>query len=121
MIVESKKRRETEQSSCLKSEVAIRDALEVLHGRWKLSIIHSVLGEPKRFKQISRELDGITDRTLSKELKDLEMNQLIKRTVYDTFPPTVEYSITDHGRSLENLIIELERWGTEHRRKIIGK
>ena len=105
---------------CAKSVVAIKDALEVLHGRWKLSIIYSVLVEAKRFRQISREVDGITDKMLSKELKDLEMNQLIQRTVYNTFPPTVEYSITDHGRSLEKLIIELERWGMEHRKKIIG-
>ena len=120
MVTTAKSQEETERRQCQKSDIAIQDALDVLHGRWKLSIIHSILVEPKRFKQISRELNGITDKMLSKELKDLEMNQLIKRSVYDTFPPTVEYSITDHGRSLENLIIELERWGMEHRKKIIG-
>ncbi len=121
MISTEKKQVETRQSQCPRSVVAIYDALEALHGRWKLLIIHSVLFEPKRFKQISREVDGITDKMLSKELKDLEMNQLVKRTIYDTFPPTVEYAITDHGRSLEKLIIELERWGLEHRKKIFGE
>ena len=57
---------------------------------------------------------------LSKELKALEMNHLIKRTVYDTFPPTVEYSITEHGKSLEKVLAELGSWGTLHRKKIMG-
>jgi len=54
-------------------------------------------------------------------LKDLEVNQLIKREVYDSFPPTVEYSITPHGKSLENVINELRKWGVSHRKKIMGK
>jgi len=73
------------------------------------------------FKQISKEITGTTDKILSKELKELEMNQLISRTVYDTFPPTVEYTITEHGRSLEKVITELRHWEIEHRMKIIGK
>ncbi len=58
---------------------------------------------------------------LSKELKNLEINQLVKRTVYDSFPPTVEYSITKHGQSLDNVIAEPRDWGIEHRKKIMGK
>ena len=76
----------------------VRDALEVLNGKWKLAIIGSLSFGTKRFKQISKEVNGITDKVLSKELKDLEANQLVKRDVYDTFPPTVEYSITPHGQ-----------------------
>ena len=99
----------------------VRDALEVLNGKWKLAIIGSLSLGTKRFKQIAKDLNGITDKVLSKELKDLEVNQLIKRDVYDTFPPTVEYSITPHGKSLENVISELRKWGLAHRRKIMGK
>ena len=99
----------------------VRDALEVLNGKWKLAIIGSLSLGTKRFKQIANDLNGITDKVLSKELKDLEVNQLIKRDVYDTFPPTVEYSITPHGRSLDNVISELRKWGLSHRRKIMGK
>jgi len=64
---------------------------------------------------------GITDKTLSKELKNLEANKLVKRDVYDTFPPKVEYSITPHGISLEKVMEELHDWGLLHRKKIIGK
>ena len=99
----------------------VRDALEVLSGRWKIPIIILLTFGNKRFKQIVNEISGLTDKSLSKELKDMEANKLIKRTVYDTFPPRVEYSITEHGRSLEKVVTELRNWGVEHRRVIIGK
>uniref|UniRef100_UPI0037DC9FC9 winged helix-turn-helix transcriptional regulator n=1 Tax=Zhouia sp. PK063 TaxID=3373602 RepID=UPI0037DC9FC9 len=75
----------------------------------------------KRFKQISKEVTGISDKILAKELKLLEENLLVKRTVFDIFPPTVEYQITEHGESLEKVMIELKNWGELHRQKIIGK
>jgi DNA-binding HxlR family transcriptional regulator len=106
---------------CTKMIVPVRDALEILNGKWKLPIILSLTYGAKRFKQISKDINGITDKMLSKELKDLEMNQLVKRTVYDTFPPTVEYAITEHGQSLEKLITELRNWGLKHRKHIMGR
>ncbi|GAB3252908.1 helix-turn-helix domain-containing protein [Larkinella harenae] len=104
---------------CPKNMLSIRDALETLEGKWKLLILFALSSGPKRFKQIAKEVSGITDKTLSKELKALEMNQLITRSVYDTFPPTVEYSITTHGMSLEKIIEELHVWGLTHRKKIM--
>ena len=99
----------------------VKDSLDVLHGRWKLPILVSLKFSSKRFKQISRDINGITDKMLSKELKELEMNQLIRRTVYDTFPPTVDYELTKHGHSLDSVISALKDWGGTHRKKIIGK
>ena len=101
--------------------LSIRDALEALEGKWKLLILFALALEPKRFKQLAKEVTGITDKTLSKELKNLEVNQLVKRDVYNTFPPTVEYSITAHGKSLEKVMEELHYWGLIHRKQIIGK
>ena len=109
------------QENCSGKVRAVKDALDVLNGRWKLPILISLSSGTMRFKQISKEIERITDKMLSKELKDLEINQLIKRTVYDTFPPTVEYEITEYGRTLEKVINELADWGMEHRKKIIGK
>jgi DNA-binding HxlR family transcriptional regulator len=106
---------------CSKMLLPVRDALEILSGKWKLPIIIALIFGKKRFKQISTEVKGITDKMLSKELKELEMNQLIKRTVIDTFPPTVEYSITEHGKTLQKLIEELRNWGMDHRKQVIGK
>lgn len=106
---------------CPKNMLSIRDALEALEGRWKLLILFSLSSGPKRFKEIAREVNGITDKVLSKELKLLELNKLIKREVHNTFPPTVEYSITGHGKSLDKVLEELHFWGLAHRKKIIGK
>jgi len=110
----------TEKKECQEIMLPIKDALEILKGKWKLPIIVSLSFGSKRFREISREISGITDRVLSKELKELEMNYLLTRTVHDTFPPTVEYEITDHGLSLEKVIMELKDWGVEHRKKVIG-
>ncbi len=106
---------------CPKNMLSIRDALEVLEGKWKLLILFALSSAPKRFKQISKEVNGISDKTLSIELKRLEANQLVKRDAHDTFPPTVEYSITTHGKSLKKVTEELNYWGLAHRKKIIGK
>ena len=101
--------------------IPVRDTLDILNGKWKIPIIISLTFGNKRFGQISKDLNGITDKMLSKELKDLEINQLIKRTVYDSFPPVVEYSITEHGSTLEKVIAELRIWGMSHRKRITGK
>lgn len=101
--------------------LSIKDALEAVEGRWKLLILFSLSDSAKRFTQIAKAVPGITDKTLSKELKSLEANKLIRRDVYDTFPPTVEYSITSHGLSLEKVLDELHFWGLAHRKKVIGK
>jgi DNA-binding HxlR family transcriptional regulator len=109
------------KGGCPKTMLSIKDALEAVEGKWKLLILFSLSEKPKRFKEISREVKGITDKTLSKELKNLEGNKLILREVYDSFPPTVEYSITSHGLSLEKVLDELHFWGLLHRKKVIGK
>ncbi len=101
--------------------LSIKDALEAVEGRWKLLILFSLSEKPKRFTQLAKEVGGITDKTLSKELKSLESSQLIRREVQNTFPPTVEYSITEHGMSLEKVLDELHFWGLAHRQKVIGK
>jgi len=101
--------------------VAVKDALETLNGTWKLRILMALSEGPKRFKQISKEVEGITDRMLSKELKDLEAHHLVTRTVYDTFPPTVEYATTEHTSSLHGVMHALKEWGVLHRKKVLGK
>ena len=86
-----------------------------------MPIIIALLFGNKRFNQIARDVPGITDKMLSKELKDLEINQLVKRTLHDGFPPFVEYSITEHGKSLQRVVEELMEWGLTHRAKIMVK
>lgn len=99
----------------------VRDALEILSGKWKLPIIIALSFGNKRFSEMAKEIPKITDKMLSKELRDLEANELVKRTVYDTVPVVVEYSMTEYGQSLEKVIMELRDWGIQHRKRIIGK
>src|SRR4026207_736366 len=119
MVTKAKEERTHE--SCTKALIPVRDALDILSGKWKLPILIALSFGNKRFSELAKQVHGITDKMLSKELRDLEMNQLVKRTVYDTVPVIVEYSMTPYGKTLENLIDELQAWGTLHRKRILRK
>jgi len=101
--------------------LAINDTLNVVNGKWKLAIIGSLLFGKKRFKEIARDLPKITPRMLSKELKDLEMNGIVRRTVFDTIPVAVEYELTNSGQSLHEVLEPMIEWGLKHRKNNIIK
>jgi len=115
------KKTERTHEGCTKALMPVRDALDILSGKWKLPIILALSFGNRRFSELARQVHGITDKMLSKELRELEMNELIKRTVYDTVPVVVEYSMTTYGETLEKLIEELQAWGAQHRKRIIKK
>ncbi|RNL69259.1 transcriptional regulator [Sinomicrobium pectinilyticum] len=101
---------------------AVQDSMDVLSGKWKISIISSIcFYNKRRFSDILNDVAGISNRMLSKELKELEINKLIKRTVLDTQPVTVQYQLTEHGLTLKTIIDNLTEWGIAHRKKIIEK
>lgn len=96
--------------------LGMRDAMDIINGKWKLQLIGTLLYHgPMRFMDLQRNVHGIAAKMLSKELQDLEANRLVKRTVKDTKPITVEYEITPHGKSLENVIEGIANWGADHR------
>jgi DNA-binding HxlR family transcriptional regulator len=101
-------------------QLAMRDTTEFLSGKWKLQIIGTLRFQGKlRFMDLLREVDGIAAKMLSKELQDLEVNQMVTRTVVNSKPITVEYEITEYARSLDNVIIAMVNWGIKHREKIM--
>ncbi len=105
-----------------KEIMAVHDAMDVLNGKWKISIISSICYYNKRrFSDILNDVNGISNKMLSKELKELEMNKLVKRTVLDTQPITVQYQLTEYGKTLQTIIDNLSDWGIEHRKVISGK
>ncbi len=110
-----------QSKTCAMKMMAVRDTLDILSGKWKITIIVALQFGKRRFKELQREVSGITAKVLSKELRDLELNQLVVRTVYDTKPVTVEYELTPYGKSLEKIIDEMRNWGINHRHRIIGK
>lgn len=101
--------------------LAVNDTMNVLNGKWKLPIIGSLLYGKKRFKELEREIPRITPRMLSKELKDLEINGIVNRTVYNTIPVTVEYDLTKSGNSLKSVLEVMVEWGLQHRKSVIGE
>ncbi|WP_055091679.1 winged helix-turn-helix transcriptional regulator [Flavobacterium aquidurense] len=104
-----------------KEMMAVQDSMDVLSGKWKIAIISSICYYNKRrFSDILNDVVGISNKMLSKELKELEINKLIKRSVLETQPITVQYTLTDHGKTLQTIINNLTDWGIEHRKKIIG-
>ena len=101
--------------------LAIADAMDVLNGKWKIQLIGILMFNGKmRFGGLLKHIDGIGAKMLSKELQNLEANQIITRTVLQTKPITVEYEITEYGKSLEETICNIIDWGTSHRKKIMG-
>lgn len=101
--------------------LAVNDTLNVISGKWKLPIIGSIMFDKKRFTEIQRNIPKITPRMLSKELKDLEMNGIIIRTVYDTTPVSVEYELSNSGKSISEVLDKMIDWGLKHRESIISK
>ena len=107
--------------ACKEHLKAVHETLDILQGKWKIAIIGSLSFGTKRFMELQREVEGIGAKMLSKELRDLEINELVKRTVHDTKPVTVEYELTPYGKTLEDIIHEMVKWGTEHRKRILAQ
>jgi DNA-binding HxlR family transcriptional regulator len=99
----------------------IHDFHTAINGKWKLPILISINHGKNRFKDIQANIPKITNRVLSKELKDLEANLMITRTVYDTTPVTIEYKATDYALTIKPVIEMMTAWGKKHRQKIAGK
>jgi len=103
------------------SLLSVRDALDILGGKWKIPILLSLAGGKKRFKEIQRDLPGITAKILSKELRELEMNKIIERTIISEPPCGVEYSVTIYCESLKKIVAGLKEWGDHHRALIFNR
>jgi DNA-binding HxlR family transcriptional regulator len=105
--------------ACKASVLAVKDALYVLNGKWKLPLILTLSTGPKRFKEIQRDLGEITPKILSKELKELELNEFVERKVLPTTPVTVLYELTPYSQSLDRVLDELRDWGMQHRNRLM--
>lgn len=99
----------------------INDTLNVISGKWKLPILGSILFGKKRFTDIQRNIPKITPRMLSKELKELELNGVLVRTVYDTTPVSVEYELSETGKQITEVLDKMMEWGIEHRKSVLKK
>lgn len=100
---------------------ALQDTLYVIGGKWRIPIINSICNGNRKFREIERSIPGITRRMLSMELKDMELNKLVKRTVYAGPPVQIEYESTEYCKSFGGIIMEMIKWGREHKKLITKK
>ncbi|MEN5207377.1 helix-turn-helix domain-containing protein [Stenotrophomonas terrae] len=102
--------------------MAVKDAVNVVSGKWKLAIVCALLQDGQRFSDLERLLGSVTSRSLSKDLKELELNGIITRGVVPgSNSSAVIYELTKSGRSLEKVIMEMASWGQVHRQGIRSK
>jgi DNA-binding HxlR family transcriptional regulator len=106
-------------SECQKRIRAIDDTMYILSGKWKVPILARLCYQPMRYSALLKDIDGISGKVLSRELKELEINELIVREVSKSSPPTVTYYISDYGHTLGPLTESIAAWGLQHRERIV--
>ncbi len=93
----------------------IKITLDVMGGKWKPLILFLLSSKTMRFSELAHQIDGITQKMLAQQLRDLEADGIVLRKVYAVVPPKVEYSLTKHGKTLVPLLLDMEKWGRDHR------
>ncbi|HEX2054346.1 MAG TPA: helix-turn-helix domain-containing protein [Actinomycetota bacterium] len=88
-------------------------AAEIIGSRWAGAVVRAMLGGATRFGEIRASIDGITDRVLSKRLKDLETEGILTREVFSDTPVRIEYHLTEKGRALSSVVDAMTEWADE--------
>jgi DNA-binding HxlR family transcriptional regulator len=88
--------------------------LRIIAGKWKPLILYFLLDGPKRYGELKRTIQGVSDKVLIQQLKELEADRVLVRTDYKEVPPRVDYALTPFGRSLADAIVPLCTWGTKN-------
>ena len=99
--------------------MAFLEVVNLFAGKWRMIIMASLLQKDIRFVEIQKLIPNITPRMLSKELKELELNCIVKRTVYDSTPVLIHYGLTDSARAFAPIFVQMVEWGVTHRKKSI--
>jgi DNA-binding HxlR family transcriptional regulator len=115
--------RKTNSTNTLNQQMLTRTCgtahtLNIIGGRWKAAILCRLLYAPMRYGELKRSIEGISERMLVAQLKELEQDGIVERQVYPEVPPRVEYSLTPLGTSMRALFDVLSDWGNMHREKL---
>lgn len=105
---------ETEMITC-----PIYRTLAVIQGKWKPLIIYELMNGSQRFNQLRRLLPGITQRMLTSQLRELERDAIVNRTVFEQVPPHVEYSLTEKGKALWPMFTAMQKWAEENLEPVV--
>jgi DNA-binding HxlR family transcriptional regulator len=109
------------KEACTRNVGAVKDALYTISGKWKMPIVMVLSDGPMRFNELQRNIEEITPKVLSKELKEMELNGFITRTVDTGTPVAVTYALTPYSESLKDVIVSLRNWGMQHREHLMAK
>ena len=93
--------------------------LLLISNKWKVLIIRDLLEGTKRFSELKKSINNISQKVLTSNLREMEENELLTRKVYPEVPPRVEYTLTDIGYSLKPLLDDMDKWGTWYRSEVI--
>ncbi|MBO0419429.1 winged helix-turn-helix transcriptional regulator [Vagococcus fluvialis] len=96
----------------------VATTLNLLSNKWKILIIRELLNDTKRYGELKRNIEGISEKMLSQSLKEMENDKLIIRKVYAEVPPRVEYSLSEIGKTLKPIIDSMKLWGIEYQSKL---
>jgi DNA-binding HxlR family transcriptional regulator len=99
----------------------VETTLAIIGGLWKVLILRELLGGTKRFNDLHRALAGVTHRTLTQQLRELEAHRVIRRKVYRQVPPKVEYSLTPLGETLKPVLDAMHQWGEKYPQALTGR
>lgn len=92
----------------------VEAALDMVGGKWKGVILYHLRAETRRFNELRRLIPGVSQRMLTKQLRELEKDRIVNRKIYREIPPKVEYSLTSFGLTLSPIMQALEKWGVEY-------
>ncbi len=92
----------------------VEATLGIIGGKWKADILHHLVDGPRRFNELRRRLPGVTQRMLTLQLRELEADGIVQRTVYAQVPPRVDYELTEGGRTLIPILVSMRDWGEQY-------
>jgi DNA-binding HxlR family transcriptional regulator len=105
---------------CSRAMIPVHEVLSQISSKWTILVIRILSGGPKRFSEIKREIDGISQKMLTSTLRDLERDGFVTRTVTPTIPPRVDYELTDMGRELQEPLHVIGSWAHDNRERVLS-
>ena len=99
----------------LYTKCPVEYTVSIISDKWKILIIRDLLEKEKRYSELMKSVVGISDKVLAKNLRELEQDGIINRKVYAVVPPKVEYSLTEKGQELKQILKDMEKFGLKYR------
>ena len=99
-------------------ECPVATTVSLIGSKWKLLIMRNLLVRPWRFNELQKSIEGISQKALTDALRSMEADGIVIRTAYPEVPPRVEYSLTEQGESMRQIIKSMESWGTAYKERM---